>query len=379
MNLAPSEERDELRKALRSFLAAHSAESDVRRLMETPEGYDREQWARLAGELGLTGLCIPAEYGGSDATFAEVGVVLEEMGRTLTCAPYLSTVVLATGALLHIDDEAARKDHLPGIAAGETIATVAVVEESGRWDPADVATTATRGATGWELHGTKMFVIDGHIADLLLVAARTGDGEGSAVSLFAVDGTAPGLTRAAMPTLDLTRRQARLDLDAVPGRLVGPEGGAGPTLEHLGYLAAIALACEQVGGAAQVLETAVAYARTRVQFGRPIGQFQAIKHRCADMALELDAARTALAHGLWAAATSDPELPVAASIAKIRCSECFAFAAAENVQIHGGIGFSWEHSAHLYFRRATSNALMFGDPSYHREQLIRQLEAAGRL
>ncbi|WP_274536559.1 acyl-CoA dehydrogenase family protein, partial [Pseudofrankia sp. BMG5.36] len=148
---------------------------------------------------------------------------------------------------------------------------------------------------------------------------------------------------------------------------------------HLGHLAAVALACEQVGGAARVLETAVAFARTRVQFGRPIGQFQAIKHRCADMALELDAARTALAHGLWAAATSDPELPVAASIAKIRCSECFDFAAAENVQIHGGIGFSWEHSAHLYFRRAKSNALMFGDPTYHREQLIRQLEAAGKL
>ena len=379
MNLAPSEERDELRRAVRSFLAAHSSETEVRRLMETPEGYDRGHWARLAGELGLTGLCIPAEYGGSDATFAEVGVVLEEMGRTLMCAPYLSTVVLATGALLHLDDEAARKDHLPGIAAGETIATVAVMEESGRWDPADVAATATRGAAGWELRGTKMFVLDGLVADLVLVAARTGDGAESAVSLFAVDGTAPGLTRSAMPTLDLTRRQARLDLDAVPGRLVGPPGGAGPTVEYLGHLAAVALACEQVGGAAQVLETAVAYAKTRVQFGRPIGQFQAVKHRCADMALELDAARTALAHGLWAAATSDPELPVAASIAKIRCSECFAFAAAENVQLHGGIGFTWEHSAHLYFRRAKSNAVMFGDPSYHREQLIRQLEAAGKL
>jgi len=376
MHLAASEERDELRQAVRSFLAAHSSEAEVRRLMETPEGYDRGHWARLAGELGLTGLCVPAEYGGSDATFAEVGVVLEEMGRTLTCAPYLSTVVLAAGALLQIDDEAARKDYLPGIAAGETIATVAVVEESGRWDPAEVTATATHGAAGWELHGTKLFVLDGHIADLVLVAARTGDG---GVSLFAVDATAPGLSRAAMPTLDLTRRQARLDLDGVPGRLLGPRGGAGPVLEHLGHLAAVALACEQVGGAARVLETAVAYARTRVQFGRPIGQFQAIKHRCADIALELDAARSALAHGLWAAATSDPELPVAASIAKIRCSECFTFAAAENVQIHGGIGFTWEHSAHLYFRRATSNALMFGDPSYHREQLIRQLEAAGTL
>lgn len=383
MHLASTEERDELRRAVRSFIAAHSPETEVRRLMETPEGYDQALWLRMAGELGLTGLAIPAEYGGSGATFAEVGVVLEEMGRALMCAPYLSTVVLAAGALLHLGDETAHKDYLPGIASGETVATVAIAEESARWDPAGVAATATRGASGWELSGTKMFVLDGQVADLILVSARTsggsgdGAGDGSGVSIFAVEGTAPGLRRTPMPTMDATRRQARLDLAAVPGRLVGPEGGAGGTLDHLVDLAAVALACEQVGGTARVLDMAVEYAKTRVQFGRPIGQFQAIKHRCAEIALELDAARSALAFGLWAAQTADPELPVAASIAKVRCSECYTFATAENIQVHGGIGFTWEHPAHLYFRRAKSSELMFGDPQHHRERLIQQLAVAG--
>jgi alkylation response protein AidB-like acyl-CoA dehydrogenase len=384
MDLAPNEEREQLRRAVRSFVAATSPETEVRRLMETPEGYDRAVWSRLATELGLTGLAVPEEHGGSGATFGEVGVVLEEMGRALMCAPYLSTVVLAAGALRHLGDDAAGKDYLPGIAAGQTIATVALAEESARWDPAGVTTTATRGASGWELSGTKMFVLDGHIADLVLVAARTDSGRtggtggtGGGISLFAVDGTAPGLSRTEMRTLDPTRRQARLDLAAVPARLLGEEGGARPTVEHLVDLAAVALACEQVGGTERVLDMAVEYAKTRLQFGRPIGQFQAIKHRCAEMALELDAARSALAFASWAAQTGDAELPVAAAIAKVRCSECFMFATAENIQVHGGIGFTWEHPAHLYFRRATSSELMFGDPAYHRERLMRLVTESG--
>ncbi|MGF7239258.1 MAG: acyl-CoA dehydrogenase family protein [Frankia sp.] len=376
MDLAPSEERDELRRTIRSFLAATSPETEVRRLMETPDGYDRTLWPRLATELGLTGLAVPEEYGGSGATFGEVGVVLEEMGRALMCAPYFATVVLAASALTHLDDDAARKDYLPGIAAGDIVATVALPEVPAPRTPSGAAVTASRVGAGWELSGTAMFVLDGQVADLLLVPALpAGAAEGSGggageVSLFAVDGAAPGLRRTAMRTLDLTRRQARLDLTSVSARLVGPEGGAGPTLEHLGHLAAVGLACEQVGGAARVLDMAVEYARVRVQFGRPIGQFQAIKHRCAEMALELDAARSALAFGLWAAERSDRELPVAAAIAKVRCSDCFSFAAAENIQVHGGIGFTWEHPAHLYFRRATSSAVMFGDPVHHRESLM---------
>ncbi|WP_322777898.1 acyl-CoA dehydrogenase family protein [Frankia sp. Cas4] len=386
MDLASSEEREQLRHAVRAFLAEHSPQTEVRRLMETPEGFDREVWSRLAGELGVVGLLVPEEYGGAGAGVGEVGIVLEEMGRALLCAPYLSTAVLATGVLLHLDDEAARTDYLPGIAAGHTVATVALAEESVRWDAAGVAATATHDGSGWRLRGTKMFVLDGLHADLLLVAARTGtgdDGDGGArtgdgdgdggVSLFAVEGTAPGLRRTAMRTLDPTRRQARLDLDDVPGRLLGAPGGAQPTLAYLVHLAAVALACEQAGGAAHVLDMAVGYAKTRVQFGRPIGQFQAIKHRCAEIALELDAARSAVAYGLWAAQEHEVELAVAASVAKVRCSEAFAFAAAENIQVHGGIGFTWEHPAHLYFRRATSSELMFGDPAHHREQLIRHL------
>jgi alkylation response protein AidB-like acyl-CoA dehydrogenase len=373
MELAPSEDRDELRRTVRSFLEATSPADELRRVMDTPSGFDRALWARLAGELGLTGLAVPEEYGGSGATFGEVGVVLEEMGRVLLCAPYFATVVLAAGALLHGGDEAARKDYLPGIAAGEIVATVAL---GGPADPVDDAVVASRSPAGWELSGTAMFVVDGQVADLILVPAThlAVDGLGG-LSLFAVDAAAPGLRRTAMRTLDPTRRQARLDLTAVPARLVGVAGGAEPTLEHVARLAAVGLACEQVGGAARVLEMAVGYAGTRIQFGRPIGQFQAIKHRCAEIALEVDAARSAVAYGLWAAERSDPELPVAAAIAKVTCSECFSFAAAENIQVHGGIGFTWEHPAHLYFRRAKSSELMFGDPAAHRENLIRLLTA----
>ncbi|WP_395103820.1 acyl-CoA dehydrogenase family protein [Actinomadura sp. SCN-SB] len=376
MELLPNEDVGELRDVVRAFVDKVSPEDEVRRLMETELGHDRAVWRRLAGELGLTGLGVPEEYGGVGGGFQEIAVVLEEMGRALMCTPYLATVVLAAGALLRSPDEAARAEYLPGIVSGETVATLALAEGPADWDdPAVITTTATRTAAGWELTGTKLFVLDGTAASLILVAARTGS-EPADIGLFAVEGNAAGLRRTAMTTLDPTRKLARLDFVGVPARLVGEERGAWPVLGHVLDLAVVGLACEQVGGAQRVLDMAVEYAKARIQFARPIGSFQAIKHRCADIALGLDAARSAALYGVWAAATASPELPVAAAIAKVRCSEGFMFAAAENVQVHGGIGFTWEHPAHLYFRRAKSGALLFGDPARHRDRLIEHVTAS---
>jgi alkylation response protein AidB-like acyl-CoA dehydrogenase len=337
--------------------------------METDEGYDPAVWKQMGEQLGLQGLIVPEEFGGSGYSYVELGVVLEEMGRSLLCAPYFSTVVLAGNTLLHSGDDAAKKDYLPGIASGETIATLAFTEPSGKWDEAGITMEATRDGDGWVLNGTKSFVVDGATAGLILVAARTGKG----VSLFAVDGDAAGLTRTSLSTMDQTRKQAKLEFSGTPARLIGTEGEGWKTLSTVLDLAAVALAAEQVGGAQKVLDMSVEYAKVRIQFGRPIGSFQAIKHKCADMLLEVESAKSAAYYGMWCASEMNDELPSVASLAKAYCSEAYFHSAAENIQIHGGIGFTWEHPAHLYFKRAKSSELLFGDPTYHRELLAQRI------
>jgi alkylation response protein AidB-like acyl-CoA dehydrogenase len=372
MDFAFSDEQEELRRTVRSFLEDKSPESEVRRLMDTTEGYEPKLWQQMGEQLGLQGLAIPEEYGGSGFSFLELGVVLEEMGRALLCAPYFSTCVLAANALLLSGDAAAKEQYLPGLASGEQIGTLALCEDDGRWDEAGIAMEAAGSGDAWTLTGTKMFVLDGHTADLVLVAARTPSG----VSIFAVDGRdsqASGLTRTPLGTLDQTRKQARLTFDAVPARLVGAEGAGWAVLAQVLDLAAVALAAEQVGGAQRVLEMSVEYAKVRVQFGRPIGSFQAIKHKCADMLVEVESAKSAAYYGLWAGSELNDELPSVASLAKAYCSDAFVHCAAENIQIHGGIGFTWEHPAHLYFKRAKSSQLFFGDPTYHRELLAQRI------
>ena len=369
MNFAFSEEQEELRRITRQFLESKSPETEVRRLMDTTEGYDPAVWAQMAGELGLQSLTIPEEYGGQGYTYVELTVVLEEMGRALLAAPFYSTVVLATNTILHSGDEAAKKDLLPGIASGETIATLALTEPNGRWDLSGIEATATRSGDGWTIDGTKMFVLDGHVANLVIVAAKTGDG----ISLFKVDGDAEGLTRTALATMDQTRKQAKLEFSGVPATLIGEENGGEAVLGRVLDLAVVALAAEQVGGAQKVLDMSVEYAKDRVQFGRPIGSFQAIKHKCADMLLEVESAKSAAYYAAWCAAELNDELPEVACLAKAYCSEAYFHSAAENIQIHGGIGFTWEHPAHLYFKRAKSSELLFGDPTYHRELLAQRL------
>jgi alkylation response protein AidB-like acyl-CoA dehydrogenase len=369
MNFAFSEEQEELRKTVRAFLESKSPETAVREQMETENGFDPAVWSQMGEQMGLQGLSIPEEFGGSGFSFIELGVVLEEMGRALLCAPFFSSVVLAANALLLSGDDAAKKKYLPGIAAGETIATLATTEPSGKWDEKGITTKAEGSGSDWKITGSKMFVIDGATASLIIVGARTSKG----VSLFAVDGDAKGLTRTSLSTMDQTRKQAKLEFNATPATLIGTDGKGWDVLSQVFDLAAVALAAEQVGGAQKVLEMAVEYAKVRVQFGRPIGSFQAIKHKCADMLLEVESAKSAAYYGMWCAAEMNDELASVASLAKAYCSEAYFHAAAENIQIHGGIGFTWEHPAHLYFKRAKSSELLFGDPTYHRELLAQRI------
>jgi alkylation response protein AidB-like acyl-CoA dehydrogenase len=369
MNFGFSEEQDELRKMVRRFLEEKSPESEVRRLMATSEGYDPAVWAQMANELALQGLGIPEEYGGQGYGPVELYVVFEEMGAALLCSPYFSTVALAANALLLVGDEQSKNDYLPSIASGETIATVALTDDAGRWDLATTSTTATREGEGFVLSGVRNYVTDGSTATLLLVPAMTDAG----LSLFAVDGDAKGVSRESLATMDQTRKQSRIVFENAPARLVGTDGGALAGLESTSQIAAAALAAEQVGGAQRVLDSSVEYAKNRVQFGRPIGSFQAIKHKCADMLLDVESAKSAAYYAAWAAQERNDELPIAASLAKSFCSEAYFHCAAENIQIHGGIGFTWEHPAHLYFKRAKSSELFLGDPAYHRELLAQRL------
>jgi alkylation response protein AidB-like acyl-CoA dehydrogenase len=364
-----SEEQEQLRQSVRRFLADKSPMSEVRRLMGTQPGYDPAVWAQLAEQLGLLGLAIPEEYGGSGFGFAEVAVVLEEMGRTLFCGPYFSTAALATAAILSAADERHKKQLLPDIAGGRVIAALAVAEDDGRWDAASVRLHAIPADGRYLLTGHKAYVLDGDIADLLIVVGRIG-GE---LAFFAVDGDTEGLVRTPLPTLDMTRPQSRLEFADTPGRLIGDSQIARRALARTLDLAAVGLSAEMAGGAQQCLDMSVNYAKTRVQFGRPIGSFQAIKHKCANMLMEVESARTAAHYAARAAAADSGELAAVASLAKAYCSEAYFHAAGENIQIHGGIGFTWEHDAHLYFKRAKSSELLFGDPAYHRELLAQRI------
>jgi len=365
MQFAFTEEQEQLRGFVRQFLEEKSSEADVRKAMATESGYDEAVWAQMAEQMSLQALAIPEEYGGQGFGWIELGIVLEEMGRALLCAPFFSTAVLATSALLHADDPDVAGEYLPRIASGELIATVALAEESGAWDETGVTTTATADGDSWLLDGTKFYVLDGHTAGLLIVAALTEAG----VSLFAVAGDASGVTRTPLATMDQTRKQAKVELTSAPGRLIGVDGQGWATITKVLQHAAVGLAAEQVGGGERAMEMAVAYAKDRKQFGRAIGSFQAIKHKCADMLLEVESAKSAAYYAAWCAAVDNDELPAMASLAKSYCSEAYFRAASENIQIHGGIGFTWEHPAHLYFKRAKSSELLFGSPTFHRARL----------
>ena len=359
---ALAQEREALRSTVRTMLERTNSEAEVRRLMATETGYDEAVWTQAAEQLGLTGLAIPEEYGGSGFGPMELAVVFEEMGRALFCAPFLSTVGLAANLLLASGDDAAKKEWLPQIASGQTVATLALTEEPSRWDADAVTTTATRSGAGWKVSGTKWFVLDGHVADLVLVVARAESG----LAVFAVSGSATGLTREPMVTMDQTRKMARLAFDGVEAQLIGDEAQGWSVVEQGLRLGAVMLAAENVGGAQRCLDMAADYARKRIQFGRPIGSFQAVKHRLANLLIEVEQAKSASYFAAREAGTGGGDLALAASLAKAYTGDAFFHAAADNIQIHGGIGFTWEHPAHLYFKRAKTNQLLLGSSSHHR-------------
>lgn len=369
-----TEEQQMLRDTARRFLEERAGLDTARVLMETEAGYDPETWADIA-EMGWQAMAVPEEYGGAGATAVETAVLMEEMGRSLFPAPYLSTVVLAAGLLLEAGSEEQKAAFLPGIASGESLWALALTEPGGGWDPSGVRMTARREGEGWILDGTKSYVVDGHIAHRLLIVCRTaaGDRPADGVTVFIAEAGAPGVSARKTLSMDQTRSLAEVRLEGVAvsdEARVGPEGGGWAAVDRVLDRAAAALACEQVGGAQACLEMAVEYARTRHQFGRPIGSFQAIKHKCADMLVAVESAKSAAYYAARAAAGEDGEdLSVAAPLAKSYCSEAYFRCAAENIQIHGGIGFTWEHDAHLFFKRAKSSEIMFGDPAHHRARL----------
>jgi alkylation response protein AidB-like acyl-CoA dehydrogenase len=353
--LSETEEQRELRTVLRDFFTEASGPEDVRKHLATPRGHDEKLWARLAGEIGVHGLAIPEEFGGSGFTFAELAVALEESGRALYCAPLLPTVVLAAHALLNSGGRQACARYLPRIADGTLTATVAGFEE------AEPGVAAERSGPGWVLRGTADFVLDGAGADLIVVRARTPEG----ARLFACEPAVDTCSRTPRRVLDETRRQALVEFRGAPATPVGESGEVTAALDA----GRAALAAEQVGGSGHALDATVEFVAQRQQFGRPIGSFQAVKHRLADVLVALEAARSASAYATACVALASPQLPVAASAAAAVCSETYRLATAEYVQLHGGIGFTWEHPAHLYVRRARSSEVLFGTSDHHRTRL----------
>ena len=363
MTMTLTAEQLELGDVVGRFLAEKAPSDSVRSWAESPDGLDADVWTQMAGQLGLQGLAIPEDFGGSGFGPIELGVVQEQLGRALLPGPFFGTVVLAGQALVASKDEAAMRRWLPGIADGTLTATVAVSEGRGP-TIAEMVTTARRSGEGFELTGRKTLVVDGDSAALLLVAAKAPDGP----ALFAVDGDAEGVVRRRLDALDPTRRLGRVDLTSAPGTQVGPTGEE--FLRQVLALATVALAAEQVGGASACLDSSVSYAGSRVQFGRPIGSFQAIKHKCADMVVAVEAARSASLHACAAAARDDvDELLLAAAVAGSFCAAAYTGAAKDNIQIHGGIGFTWEHDAHLHLKRAKSGERLLGSPTHHRSRL----------
>ena len=372
MNFAFSEEQEFLRETARRFLDDKASLDRVRELMESDEVHDASLWQEMAG-LGWQAMAIPEEYGGAGYGFLELMVLLEEMGRSVFAAPFLSTVVLGATLVEALGTEEQKKSMLSEIASGSRTVALALSEANGRWDADGIEMVASPDGDAWIINGTKRFVIDGHTADTLLVAVRSPDTSGSdGVTIVAVPSDVDGVTRVKQEAMDQTRPLADITFDDVRlpvSDVIGDAGNGWAALDRALKVAAVALAAEAVGGAQACLDMAVEYAKDRIQFGRPIGSFQAIKHKCADMLVSVESAKSAAYYAAWAVDEDSDELELVAPLAKAYCTEAYFKAAAENIQIHGGIGFTWEHDAHLYFKRAKSIELMFGSPAYHRARL----------
>ncbi|HXG16751.1 MAG TPA: acyl-CoA dehydrogenase family protein [Calidithermus sp.] len=373
MDFGFSEEQELLRATARKFFENECPSSFVRQRMEEPAGTTDEFWAKLA-EQGWLGLVYPEEYGGSGLGFVDLTVLMEEMGRVVMPGPFFSTVLLGGLAILEAGTPEQKKAWLPRIAAGQARATLAWTEPNARWDAEGVTATARRTGDGWVLTGTKLFVLDAHLADVLVVVARTAEGRPAeqALSLFLVERGTPGLEARLLPTMDQTRKQCEValrDVRVPASALLGPEHGGWAPLSRVVERATVALCAEMCGGAQKVLEMTTEYAKIRIAFGRPIGAYQAVKHRAADMLVDVENAKSLTYYAAWAVDERVPESTLAASMAKAYASDAYRRVAGAGIQLHGGIGFTWEHDLHLYFKRAKFSEFTFGDATYHRERV----------
>lgn len=363
-----SDDQREFRAGLRRLLAARAPVSRARELAENGTRHDPALWRDLAQQVGTHGIAVPEAYGGSDGSWVELAIVGEEMGRVLLGGPFLSTVVLAGEALLASGDPAACEEHLTRIVAGELTAALAVAEAAAGWDAAALQTTAA----GSRLTGTKEVVLDGAEADLLIVAAQGEDGP----SLYLVDGAADGVVRTPLEVLDPTRQVARVELRDAPATLLGAAGSAAAVLEHVLRVASIFVAAEQAGGSAVCVEMTADYARTRRQFGRVIGAFQGVKHRLADAAVRTELCRSTAYWAAWQVPGSD-ESYLGAAVARAHNNDAYVQTAKDAIQLHGGIGFTWEHDAHLFLRRARADASLLGSSRDHRARLLPLVAGTG--
>jgi alkylation response protein AidB-like acyl-CoA dehydrogenase len=354
-----TDEQNQLRAAVRKFCAENFDEQTVRRLMEADPPFDAKVWSRLGAELGVLGLSVPEADGGVGGTLVDQAVAVEELGASLACGPVFGTVFLSIPALVAASAGQVRDELLTELVEGRRTAAFVVTDRAGALG--DVTVTADGDA----LTGTVERVVDAGAADDLLVAARDGDG----VALYAVDASAPRVQRSPLATLDLTRPQATVALSDAPGRLVAGSGEAERVIEHALQVGSALLAAEQVGAGQHLLDLSVDYAKSRLQFGRPIGSFQAVKHRLADLLVDLEHARSTAYHAVWALADGSDDPALAVSIAQATCSAAFTRIATDTIQVHGGIGFTWEHQAHLYFKRAITDAALLGSSEQHRSRV----------
>jgi alkylation response protein AidB-like acyl-CoA dehydrogenase len=360
-----SEEQEMLRESARGLLEKECPSTAVRRLIGDERGYDAELWRKMAG-LGWTGLIVPEAYGGANLSYVDLVLVLEEMGRVLLPSPFIWTAMVAE-ALIRAGSEEQKRSLLPKIAAGELIATVAWLEPAGLWGADGVTMAARKRGKGFTLDGVKLFVNDADLADCLLVAARTG---GKGITLFAIERGRAGIAIAPLKTMDSTRRLSEVKFSKVKASaadVVGAVGEGWQTLSEIVDRGKVMIAAEMMGGAQKVLDMSVEYAKVRVQFGRPIGSFQAVQHKCANMMIDVEGAKSAVYYAAWAVSNGVAEAPLAAALAKAAASDAYRRVAADGIQVHGGIGFTWDHDMHLYFKRAKSSEVTFGDASYNRE------------
>ena len=375
MDFGFSEEQEMLRTSARDFLGKECPMTHVRKMMEDDRGFTDAEWKQMA-ELGWMGLILPEDAGGSGLDFVDMVVVLEEMGRAVMPGPFFSTVILGGVALTEGGSAAQKQEFLPKLAEGKLRATLAQLEPSGRWDAEGVQLAAKKDGAGYSLSGTKLFVPDAHTADLLIVAGRAPGSKGTeGLSLFLVDAKAKGVTTTLLKTMDQTRKLCEVKLDGVAvgaDRVLGTAGQGWKLLDRIVDRGKVGLCAEMCGGAQKVLEMSVEYAKVREQFGKPIGSFQAIQHKCANMLVEVESSKSATYYAAWAVANDVAEAPLAAAMAKAYCSDAYRHTSGEGIQIHGGIGFTWEHDMHIYFKRAKSSEVTFGDATWNRE-LVAQL------